>query len=76
MPFLPLETMTLEEKLQAMEELWADLCRKDPHAISPEWHRDVLEEREAALARGEITYEDFDMAKARLLKEIEKNRGR
>jgi hypothetical protein len=26
MPTLPLEQMTVKEKLQVMEELWSDLC--------------------------------------------------
>jgi hypothetical protein len=37
--------MTLAEKLEAMELLWADIsCR--PEALpSPDWHQEVLAER-------------------------------
>ncbi len=41
---LPLEQMTVAEKLQAMEVLWADLSR-DGSLDSPAWHGQVLAER-------------------------------
>lgn len=44
---LPLEEMSVEEKLQAMESLWDDLCGRAGVISSPDWHEDVLAEREA-----------------------------
>ncbi|HEY5297876.1 MAG TPA: addiction module protein [Verrucomicrobiae bacterium] len=41
---LPLEKMSVAEKLQAMEELWADLSR-DKNFESPAWHEKILQER-------------------------------
>ncbi|MEK7793329.1 MAG: addiction module protein [Candidatus Hydrogenedentota bacterium] len=64
MPNLPLDTMSVEEKLQAMETLWDDLCRHDANVPSPAWHGEVLAERDAALARGEETPVDWEVAKA------------
>lgn len=61
---LPLNEMTLEEKLQAMEALWDDLSR-DPEALkSPAWHEDVLREREEHLVAGEAEFVDWEQAKA------------
>lgn len=74
MPRLPLESMSVEEKLALMEELWADLCSRAEGMLTPEWHRHILDERAAAVERGEMEYEDFDVAKRRILKEIEKKR--
>ncbi len=69
MPRLPLDQMTVEEKLEVMEEIWADLCRKPDDVPSPAWHGEVLADREAALERGEEEILDWDEAKARLRKE-------
>jgi hypothetical protein len=43
---LPLDQMTVEEKLRAMEALWADLTRRPEEFESPAWHETVLKERE------------------------------
>lgn len=60
--------MTVEEKLQAMEALWADLCA-NAGIEPPQWHREVLRAREASLARGEQIVEDWEDAKKRILDE-------
>ncbi len=60
---LPLENMTTEEKLQAMEELWADLTRNEQKFQSPAWHEQVLREREKRLAEGDESFIDWEQAK-------------
>ncbi|HMO66735.1 MAG TPA: addiction module protein, partial [Verrucomicrobiota bacterium] len=45
---LPLEHMSVEEKLRAMDALWADLSRVEVAYESPPWHGEVLRERAAA----------------------------
>ncbi len=60
---LPLEKMSVEEKLQAMESLWDDLCSKAGGMASPAWHEDDLAEREAMQKRGEDRFEDWEAAK-------------
>jgi hypothetical protein len=67
---LPLAEMSVAEKLQAMEALWADLCRRAPDETTPEWHADILAERERRLAAGEETVLDWEEAKRRLRQEI------
>jgi hypothetical protein len=57
---LPLEKMTVAEKLQAMEELWADLSR-DESFESPAWHEKVLKER-----AGQKNFMDWEAAKKQL----------
>jgi len=44
---LPLDKMSVQEKISAMETLWRDLSRNDSGYESPLWHREVLECREA-----------------------------
>jgi hypothetical protein len=67
---LQLDDMTLPEKLQLMEALWEDLSRRAVPLTSPEWHRDVLEEREKRIASGEARFIDWKQAKADIRERI------
>jgi hypothetical protein len=68
---LPLAQMSVAEKLQAMEALWADLSRNAPDEAVPHWHADVLAERERRLAAGEEAVLDWEEAKRRLRRDID-----
>lgn len=63
---IPLEHMTLEEKLQTMETLWDDLCQRNSDIASPSWHQDVLNERETALQNGNEKIIDWETAKTKI----------
>lgn len=63
---LPLDKMTKEEKLQAMEALWIDLTRNDKEYVSPDWHKEVLELREKKIQSGKEKYQDWESAKKNL----------
>lgn len=63
---LVLDRMSVEEKILAMEALWDDLCHQVGGLKSPPWHGEVLAEREAAIARGEDGFEDWEAAKKRI----------
>ena len=67
---LPLAEMSVEEKLRAMDALWADLSRSAPEKALPDWHLSVLEERERRLAVGEEEVLDWEEAKRRLREEV------
>lgn len=67
---LPLEKMTLAEKLEAMELLWADISRQPADLPSPAWHRDVLNERRRAVAEGKLKFLDWGTAMAELREEL------
>ena len=68
---LPLAEMSVAEKLQAMEALWSDLCKNAPEEAAPEWHVQVLAERERRLASGQEEVLDWEEAKRRLRQEID-----
>ncbi len=65
---LPLDKMTIYEKLLEMERLWNDLCRNSQHVPSPSWHGAVLAERERQIAQGKMGFMDLDEAKDRIRK--------
>ena len=66
---LPLDQMTTEEKLQAMEALWADLTRNEDQFESPAWHEQVLKEREQMIRSGQESFIDWEVAKKQLREE-------
>ncbi len=70
MPTLPLDKMSVEEKIRTMEALWNDLCKHADGVPSPGWHADILSERDAAVERGEEDFEDWDTAKENIKKQI------
>ena len=60
---LPLDKMTTEEKLLALEEIWEDLCRTSDHIPSPAWHASVLQERQQQVEGGSSAFVDWTRAK-------------
>ncbi len=65
---LSIARLSLSEKLQLMEQLWADLTRDEAKLKSPSWHDTVLNDREEAYAAGKITASDWEQAKKRIRK--------
>ena len=65
---LEMGRLTKTEKLRAMEELWEDLSRSSEEYPSPEWHGDVLREREEAVREGTDEFIPWEDAK-RILQE-------
>ena len=63
--------MTRDEKLRAMEALWANLAEDDATLESPEWHQEVLKETETRLKSGEEKVLDWADAKRVLRKRCE-----
>ncbi len=72
-PYIPfmqaapeLKQMTVSEKLQLMEALGDDLCRREEDIPVPDWHKEVLDERERQLAGGQAAFVDWETAKERI----------
>ena len=65
---LPLDKMTVEQKLRVMEEIWADLRKDEANIPVPEWHKELLAEREKLIAEGKAKFTDWEIVKRRLTK--------
>ena len=63
---LPLEQMTVKEKLQVMEEIWSDLSCNHNQIAVPQWHKDILDRREKLIKEGKATFVDWKTAKKRI----------
>ena len=70
---LPLDKMTLAEKLEAMELLWADISRTPNKIPSPVWHGEVLAERRRLVEQGKLEFLNWDDAIEELRQEIRGN---
>jgi hypothetical protein len=68
---IDLQEMTTPDKLRLMEELWRNLSMTDSEVSSPEWHGEVLAERDRLIDSGEETFIDWETAKKRLREELQ-----
>jgi hypothetical protein len=49
---MQLSRMSRQDKLLAMEAIWADLSADEAEVVSPRWHEVALRETESKLAAG------------------------
>ena len=66
---IPLENMSVGDKLRALEEIWSDLQRTADAVPSPAWHADVLRAREGRVQEGSSQFGDWNEAKERIRKQ-------
>jgi hypothetical protein len=63
---LAIKQLTRDEKLRAMEALWADLSIREEYVPVPQWHKAVLAERERMVRTGKAKFVDWNTAKKRI----------
>jgi hypothetical protein len=63
---LQIDQMTIAEKLRVMEELWEDLRMRAGAVPMPQWHKDLLDEREQLIESGDAKFANWDTAKKRI----------
>ena len=68
---LPLDQMTLEEKLRAMEAIWRSLSKLEDQVPVSVWHKQLLDERQRQIDAGETPFVSLDEMKERVRKRIE-----
>ena len=61
-----LHQMPLREKLFVMEALWEDLSSRDGDVEVPQWHKNILNEREELIAQGKAQFMDWEVAKGQI----------
>jgi hypothetical protein len=67
---LPVEQMTLGEKLEAMDIFWSNLLREQDKIPVPQWHKDLLDEREQLIREGKARFSSWEAAKQRIADKI------
>ena len=66
---LPIERMSREDKLRAMEALWADLSQDEGKTASPAWHGGELRKAERLVRAGKARFSDWQSASRRIRRE-------
>ena len=66
---LAIDQMTIEEKLQAMEAIWNDLCQHEEALPVHQWQKDILDERAQLIENGQAHFIEWEEAKKRISKE-------
>ena len=56
---IPLEQVSVEDKLQDIEEIWTHLAGTPENIASPYGHTDVLRGREERISEGDITFSGY-----------------
>ena len=67
---LRLSELSLGQKLDLMEALWADLTSDEKALESPVWHEILLKDREEAFGGAKVTASDWEQAKKRIQKKV------
>ena len=58
--------LSLREKLLVMEAIWEDISRDEQKLEVPQWHKEVLDERERLLAEGKAQFLEWEDAKRQI----------
>ena len=61
---LEIEEMSTIDRLQAMEALWDSFLREKSEIDSPEWHRDILENRKKKIKNGKAEFISLEELRA------------
>jgi hypothetical protein len=63
--------MPFRERLLMMEAIWDDISREEQNLDVPQWHKDILDERERLVAEGKAQFLEWEDAKRQIKKAIE-----
>ncbi len=59
------------EKILAPEAIWDDVCREEASLEVPQWHKDILEERERLFTEGKTRFIDWEDAKKQIKQAVQ-----
>jgi putative addiction module component (TIGR02574 family) len=61
-----IEKMTIPERMDAIDKLWTSIFESGADIPSPDWHKDILEERMEEIKSGKAEWLTLDEVRARL----------
>jgi hypothetical protein len=67
---LPLQKMSVSEKLDVIERVWASLRDREKTLESPLWHEGLLAERKKLYAEGKTKFSPWTEAKDRIRRRV------
>ena len=63
-----LRQLPLREKLMMMEALWESIAPMEEQLDVPQWHKNILDEREKLVREGKAKFIDWETAKEEIKK--------
>jgi putative addiction module component (TIGR02574 family) len=61
-----IEKMTIPERIDAIDKLWVSIVESSADFPSPDWHKDILEERMQEIKSGKAEWLTLEETRARL----------
>jgi putative addiction module component (TIGR02574 family) len=58
--------MSFPEKVALLETVWSEIAADPGQVEAPQWHKDILDERDLALNKGRATVLEWDEAKRQI----------
>ncbi|MGC4027395.1 MAG: addiction module protein [Steroidobacteraceae bacterium] len=58
--------LPLRDKLLLMEAIWDDLSRAEKELETPQWHKELLDERDRLVTEGKAQFIDWEEAKKQI----------
>jgi hypothetical protein len=63
---LEIRQMPLPQKLALLEAVWTEIAAEPDTVEIPEWHREILDERQQSLDQGSSQILDWELAKEQI----------
>jgi len=61
-----MDRLSMAQELYFMKTIWNNLESQKETLDSPQWHEDILKDRENALTAGKVTISDWEVVKNRI----------
>ena len=62
-----IHVLPLSEKMRVMEALWSDISQTPDQVVVPQWHKDILDDRDRLMEEGNAVVFDWEEVKKKLL---------
>ena len=67
---LSISELSLTQKLGLLESVWSELSKEDKNLNSPDWHENILKERESSLGSNQAKFSNWNEAKKRIKRNV------
>ncbi|THB68023.1 MAG: acyl-protein synthetase [Gammaproteobacteria bacterium] len=67
---ISISDLSLSQKLDLMESIWNDLSTNETSLKSPDWHKEILDERNSAHKQGKLKASNWSDAKKRIKRNL------
>lgn len=61
-----LRDLPLDEKMRMMEALWDGISPQEVNLEVPQWHKDILDQRQQLIQEGKAKFIDWEIAKQQI----------